>query len=63
MKRQPIGVDDSADCEDQALVKTDRCTNWLCRDWHGRGPMLIKEPRGNWTCPKCKSSYGKDAKG
>ncbi len=48
-------------CEDQALVPTETCTNWLCRDWQCRGPKLIKV-RGHWTCPNCKASYGKAAK-
>ena len=49
-------------CEEQALVPTERCTNWMCRDWQCKGPLLVKNKRGLWVCPECKSSYGKDAK-
>jgi|GEM_PF-4974412 len=62
MPRMSDKIDDSADCEDQALVRTARCTNWLCRDWRCRGPELVKDRRGFWVCPECKHSYGKDAK-
>lgn len=56
--RQAHAVDDSADCEDQALVPTVVCVNWKCRS-----PRLIKTRQGRWVCPTCGGSYGKDAKG
>lgn len=43
-----------ADCEDQALVATDRCTRWGCNN-------AKLEQRGIfWCCPKCMASYGEN---
>lgn len=75
MKNNANTTDDSADCEDQGLAPTTRCTKWNCRDPRCRGPELVRDWRGNWVCPNyrswhgnwvhpnCRASYGKDAKG
>lgn len=53
-----VSIDDSADCEDQALVPTEFCHAWPCQN-----VPLVKDRNGYWTCPKCSGNYGKDAKG
>jgi hypothetical protein len=56
-------IDDSGDCEDQALVHTRFCLLFKCQEWRlGKlwMPRLVKR-EGQWHCPKCNGSYGADA--
>lgn len=62
----PSAIDDSADCEDQALAPTAVCLNWQCEEWFNWMDGPIRPPlvlRGKfWCCPKCGASYGEHAK-
>lgn len=58
-------IDDGDDCAAQALSAAEHCTRFECQTWTLAGklyrPRLVLK-RDNWTCPKCKASYGADAK-
>jgi hypothetical protein len=52
------------DCEDQGMMATDHCTLFRCQTWLGSRrimPTLVNRD-GDWCCPKCGASYGRDAR-
>lgn len=52
--------------QDQALMATNHCTRFECQWWEGNTPMrpeLVQDEDSYWVCPKCRYSYGKEAKG
>lgn len=51
--------------DDVGISETETCEKWSCQKWQGREPVypvLEKDVRGFWVCPKCGASYGKGAR-
>jgi len=58
---------DHDDCEDQGMGPTDVCLRFECQSGFDRNgkPIrpLLELVSVDWRCPKCRYSYGAEAKG